>query len=366
MRVLFWLAPALAIAAAISMAGCGYEGEPKPPALKRPEKVTDLAAAERGSKIILTFTLPGETTEGLPIKELPDVELRIGAEPAVWNQAEWETHSDRVPVAAEVLPEKILPSSGSRRASKSTASAKAAQRADQQAKASLKASDRAALTRSVEIDAAKYAGKIVVVGVRVHGPGGRDAGWSRLITLEVAPVLAAPRGLQASDARNAVHLQWVADAPGFRIFRRPAGENDWVQIGESAQASFDDPSADYGKPWQYSVQSVRRAGEGIQESDRSEPFAFTPKDRFPPAVPTGLAAIAGARTIELVWDRVGDSDLAGYRVYRNGQKIADGLLTPVYSDSNVVAGTRYSYQVSAVDQAGNESDKSAPEEAAME
>jgi hypothetical protein len=361
MRVLFWLAAALVIAAAISMAGCGYEGEPKPPALKRPEKVTDLAAAERGSKIMVTFTLPEETTEGLPIAESPDVELRIGPELAVWNQADWETHSERVPVAAEVL----RPAEG-RASRKSTATTKAEQRAEQQAKASAKASDRAAMARSVEIDAAKYTGKTVIIGVRVRGPGGRDAGWSRLITLEVGPVLAAPRGLQASDARNAVHLQWVADAPGFRIFRRAGGEDDWVQIGESTQASFDDQAIEYGKAWQYSVKSVRRAGENVQESDRSEPFTFTPKDRFPPAVPAGLAAIAGARTIELVWDRVGDSDLAGYRVYRNGQKIADGLVTPAYSDPNVVAGTRYSYQVSAVDQAGNESEKSVPADAAME
>ena len=361
MRILF----ALAIAAAIWMAGCGYAGEPKPPALKRPDKVMDLAAAERGSKIIVTFTLPEETTEGLPITEPPDVELRIGGQPVVWNEGEWETHSERVPVTGGVLPVR-----GRGRAAKRTASTKAEQKAEKQAKASERAADRELLTRSVEIDAAKYAGETVVIGVRVHGPGGRDAGWSRLVSLEVAPVLAAPRDVKAADARNAVRLQWTGEAPGYRIFRRAAGDSDWAQIGETAQGSFDDQTVEYGKTWQYYVQAARKTGESErltgQTSEPSETVTFTPKDIFPPATPIGLAAISGARSIELVWDRVADSDLAGYRVYRNGQRIAEGLATPAYSDANVTAGTRYSYQVSAMDQAGNESEKSVAADAGMD
>ena len=270
-------------------------------------------------------------------------------------------HSDLVPVTAGVLPGR-----GQGRAAKRTASTKAEQKAEKQAKASKRAADRELLTRSVEIDAARYAGKTVVIGVRVHGPEGRDAGWSRLVTLEVAPVLAAPRDVKAADARNAVHLQWTGEAPGYHIFRRAAGDSDWAQIGESAQASFDDQTVEYGKSWQYYVQAVRKTGESEQVSEASETISFTPKEIFPPAVPAGLAAISGARSIELVWDRVADSDLAGYRVYRNGQRIADGLVTPAFSDAGVTAGTRYSYQVSAVDQAGNESEKSGVAEAVVE
>ena len=70
--------------------------------------------------------------------------------------------------------------------------------------------------------------------------------------------------------------------------------------------------------------------------------------------------------MELVWDRVADTDLAGYRVYRNGAKIADALTTPAYSDKDVTVGSKYSYQVSAVDQAGNESGKCAAMEVTME
>jgi fibronectin type 3 domain-containing protein len=47
-------------------------------------------------------------------------------------------------------------------------------------------------------------------------------------------------------------------------------------------------------------------------------------------------------------------------------KVAEGLQTPSFSDKDVVAGSKYSYQVSAVDQAGNESAKSVAADATME
>jgi hypothetical protein len=364
MRFAICLVPVLVVAAGL-LTGCGYAGEPKPPELKRPEKVKNLDVAERGDKIIVTFTLPEQTTEGLRIAEPPDVELRAGVAPATWNQAEWEKNSERIAVAAGPWP--APPPKAPRRSklAKPTATGKAAKKA-KQTTALAKAADQAMLVRTVGIDPAKYADKTVVIGVRVHGPSGQDDGWSRLISLDVKPVLAAPRELKAANARDAVHLQWTADAPAFRIYRKLPADTDWVQIGDSTQPSFDDKAVEYGKVLQYRVESVRKTGAIWQESDPSEAISWTPKDEFPPAVPTGLATISGTRSVELTWDRVADSDLAGYRVYRNGVKVADELQQTSYSDKDVVAGMKYSYQVSAVDQAGNESGKSVAADAVME
>jgi hypothetical protein len=329
--------------AAVILSGCGYAGEPKAPALRRPDKVTDLGAVERGKKIVITFTLPLETTEGLPIQGDQDVELRVGVIPNPWNQSEWENKSERVPVPGHqpapvtMVGRKIAPTT-----------------------------DRTAFYRAVEIDAAKYTGKTIVMGVRVHGPKGRDDGWSNIVQLDVQPVLPVPVNLKAADARDAVHLEWSADAPSFRIYRKKPADADWTLAGESTQASFDDKSIDYGKPLQYFVRSLRKVGDNWLESDDSASITWTPKDVFPPAVPSGLIVISGTKTIELVWDRVSDSDLAGYRVYRNGQKIADALVTPAYSDKDVVTGTKYSYRISAVDQAGNESQQCAAMDAVLE
>ena len=382
MRCALCLVPVLSVSA-IVLAGCGYAGEPKAPALRRPVKVTDLAAVERGAKIVVTFTLPQETTEGLPISGSPDVELRVGAMPAPWNQDAWQASSDRVPMPAwQVPPPGAMAASGSPVRRVRTGGASGAGGASGKksklglAKAPAKPVKPAALLppkallfRTVEIDAAKYFDKATVIGLRVHGPQGREDGWS-MVTLDVFQPLPVPRNLRPVDAPNAVHLNWSGDAPAFRIFRRPqsanATEADWVRIGDSTRASFDDATADYGKAVQYYVQAVRQVGSRWLESDPSETITFTPTDRFPPAVPTGLIVISGVRTAELAWDPVTDSDLAGYRVYRNGVKIADAVAKNSYSDMDVSVGSKYSYQVSAVDQAGNESAKCAAQEITME
>jgi hypothetical protein len=364
MRPARFLAPVLVVVAGL-LAGCGYAGEPKPPALRRPEKVKNLDVAERGDKIIVTFTLPDETTEGVRLAEPPDVELRIGVAPATWNLAEWEKNSERIPVPPGPWPAPPPKAARPKKLAKLTARGKAAKPAKQTA-AAAKAAEQAELARTVDIDPTKYANKTAVIGVRVHGRNGQDDGWSRLISLEVKPVLPAPLDLKATNAPDAVHLQWTADAPAYRIFRKTPADTDWVQIGDSTRPSFDDKAVEYGKPLQYRVESVRKTGDIWQESNPSEAISWTPKDEFPPAVPTGLTTISGTKSIELVWDRVADSDLAGYRVYRNGVKIADGLQTPAYSDKDVAAGMKYGYQVSAVDQAGNESAKSGVAEAVME
>ena len=370
MRCAIVLVPALAAMAAV-LAGCGYAGDPKPPAMRRPERVRDLAAAQRGSKINVTFILPQETTEGLRIERPPDVEMRIGPGPDPWDEAKWVANSDRIPVPAwEPLSS---PSAAAREGAKNIGAKGASggmtaaqmRRAARQTAAATVEQRREWYSRDIAIDAAAYTGKAVVIGVKVHGPKGRDDGWS-FRNLNVLPPLPVPQNVTPSDARNAGQLQWTADAPQFRIFRRKPADTEWTQIGESTNPAFDDATAGYGSAWEYSVQSVRQAGGAVLESERSVTVTFTPKDRFAPDRPTGLSAVAGATTIELSWNGVTDADLAGYRVYRGGVKIADGLTTAVYSDKDVTAGSKYVYQVSAVDQAGNESEKSAPQEITMQ
>jgi hypothetical protein len=368
--VIVLVVPALAAMAAV-LTGCGYTGDPKPPAMRRPERVRDLAAGQRGSKIHVTFILPQETTEGLPIERPPDIEMRIGPGPEPWDETKWVANSARIPVPAwEPLR---TPSASARQVAKNIGAAGASggmtaaqlRREARQTAAATVAQRREWYSRDIAIDAAPYTGKTELIGVKLHGPKGRDDGWS-FVTLDVLATLPVPQNVTPSDARSAVHLQWTAEAPQFRIFRKRPAEPDWTQIGESTKPEYDDATAGYGNAWEYSVESVRKAGERLLESERSEAVTFTPKDRFAPEQPAGLSAIAGAATIELSWNSVTDADLAGYRVYRGGVKIADGLTAAVYSDKDVTAGSHYVYQVSAVDQAGNESEKSAAQEITMQ
>ena len=56
------------------LAGCGHVGDPMPPALHIPAPVSDLAAVERGDRIIVQFTVPELTTDGMVIKEYGELD----------------------------------------------------------------------------------------------------------------------------------------------------------------------------------------------------------------------------------------------------------------------------------------------------
>jgi predicted xylan-binding protein with Ca-dependent carbohydrate-binding module/lysyl oxidase/fibronectin type III domain protein len=93
-------------------------------------------------------------------------------------------------------------------------------------------------------------------------------------------------------------------------------------------------------------------------------------DTTPPAAPTGLAATAGNATASLTWNANGESDLAGYNVYRSTAsggpytKLNSSLLsTRSYSDSGLTNGTTYFYVIKAQDTSGNVSGASAQAQA---
>ena len=78
------------MAPALCLFGCGYPGEPLPPLLNIPQRVTDLAAVERGSKIIVQFTVPKLTTESVVIKGPLHFDLRAGERgPAPFDTNAW-------------------------------------------------------------------------------------------------------------------------------------------------------------------------------------------------------------------------------------------------------------------------------------
>ncbi len=92
-------------------------------------------------------------------------------------------------------------------------------------------------------------------------------------------------------------------------------------------------------------------------------FGTAAMDSQSPGSPTGLTATAaGSTKVDLAWSAVTDNvGVTGYRIYRNGPRIATvagNALT--YSDTSVAAATSYSYTVDAIDAAGNNSALSAP------
>jgi hypothetical protein len=82
-------------------------------------------------------------------------------------------------------------------------------------------------------------------------------------------------------------------------------------------------------------------------------------DIEPPAAPSGLTAMgASATRIDLSWTAAGDDvGVTGYRIYRDGAPVAVVGGT-AHADLGLAAATAYRYEVAALDDAGNESQRS--------
>lgn len=310
-----------------ALAGCGYVGDPLPPALKIPLPVTDLAVKQVGMSLLVSFTIPPKTMEGLNLDKIGAVELKVGASAATpFNADAWSGAAKVVDVSATV-PGKV----------------------------------------EAKIPVADWANQDVVLGVRVANPKMRVSNWSNFVTLKVVPALLPPPDFRAMSSAKGVDLDWTDSAkrPGveWRLFRLGPGEPLATEMGTVSVPRFTDTGASYDTLYKYTI----IAAEGLATSEISEPVTITPVDTFAPATPAGLSVLTGPAANQLSWERNQETDLALYRVFRAvGQgafvKVFESPTAASYRDAAIASGQLYRYAVSAVDKKGNESPKSEPVE----
>lgn len=311
-----------ALAAVLS--GCGYMAGPLPPLANIPARVTDLAALERGAKLIVQFTVPLLTTEGVDIKQPPSFDLRIGPGPVPFNAAQWAHEAKQIPAVAAA----------------------------------------GAVVR-YEVPCAEWIGKGVTVAVRVVGANGKDAGWSNYANVEVIAPPDQPADLRAEMTRVGLRLTWRARGEHFRVLRAVATAERYDKVAEVAQPEWTDAAVDFGTRYRYLVQTfVPQSDHRAAESELSQPLEVTPEPVAPDA-PSGLRAVAAPNSIELAWDPAAESGIKGYRVYRapaggTFERIAETGGRPTYSDHAVEHGKTYRYAVAAVGASGKEGPQSAP------
>ncbi len=314
--------------ASLLTTGCGYAGDPLPPLASVPARVTDLAAVQRGARIIVQFSIPERTTEGIAIKTPVRLDLRIGTAAPPFDAGQWAAQARKV-------PESALPYS---------------------------------------IPSAEWTGKEVSIAVNVIGANGKRSGWSNFADIPVVAAPPQPGSLQAQPTAEGVRLTWnggAGDFRGFRIYRRSGEDPRFAPVADVAESAWTDHTAEFGKPYTYMVQRIVKLGDRREaESEPSAEVTITPRDTFEPAAPAGLSAFPAPDSIELTWQRNAEADLAGYRIYRATpggafEKMADAGQIPAYSDRAVEHGKQYRYAVTAIDQSGNESVKSTAVEVAF-
>ncbi len=305
------------LAAAI-LCGCGYTGDPLPPALMIPEAVEDLNGFQRGEVVLLQFTVPQKTTEDLLLKVPPEIELRAGENPqGGFDISAWLAGSERLP-APEI---------------------------------------REGVAR-LSVPARAWAGMEMVFGVRTRGPRGRVSQWSNLLVLRIIAPPAPPRGLRAEGTPEGVRVTWEGEGARWRVFRK--SEAEFEQAAEVEQREWLDREASFGKAYEYAVEQMAQTGAAPAVSERTAPVRIEYEDRFPPAPPAGLRALAGTGSIELNWDRNREDDFRAYQIWRaeeDGelQRLGEPGPSSTFSDRTAAPGKRYRYAVSAIDEKGNES-----------
>ena len=349
--------------------GCAAPSEPierKPPV---PTAVTDLAAAQSGNDVTLTFTLPKEAVDRRPLKQPPAVEIYRAVRPAPLATPGARA-VDATPKLVATIPSEMV--------------------GHYTEDGRLRYLD--ALAPS---DFWPHSDSIANYAVRTRASVKRESEDSNLVSLPVFPASDAIDDLKPEITHAGVVLTWtppqktltgsVPSIVGYHIYRaegepaaqaaaagtvtaNPKPRQPLTQIASTTAPTYADIQAQFDHTYIYSVRSVAQYRDNALESADSNSVIVTPKDVFPPAAPQGLVAVfvpaqgESPAHLELSWAISAETDIAGYNIYRSEQDGVAGtrlnaelLRTPAFRDTSTVAGRRYSYSVTAVDRAGNES-----------
>ncbi len=161
-----------------------------------------------------------------------------------------------------------------------------------------------------------------------------------------------------------INLSWDASTDnvgvlGYYIFRDGDGKPIARVVGIT---TYKDTGLSAATVYTYNVTTV---DEVYNESAQSSPASDTTwaPDTTPPSVPANLTATAVSPSrINLSWDAsTDDVGVTGYNIYKDGGGTPIATTTgTTYQDTGLSPLTSYTYNVSAVDAAPNESAQSSP------
>jgi fibronectin type III domain protein len=177
----------------------------------------------------------------------------------------------------------------------------------------------------------------------------------------IPPVLLTAR----PSSSTSVDLTWQdanAHEAGYSVERSLAPASGFTSVAELGRdaTTFRDTGLAAATTYYYAVRAIGRKGNLSAASNVLATTTPPAPDVMAPSVPTGLAvSTIGCSWVNLVWAPSADSGGSGlkaYNLYRNNVFIRQ-VLAPTTSASvtGLAASTVYSYTLSAIDNAGNQS-----------
>jgi hypothetical protein len=368
----------------IVLSACGKRGDPHPPVPVIPQATSDLVVAQRGDKVLLSWSYPSMTTAGKSLGAIRRVVLYRSVEEVPVTPPVTDTAKTTPPSATGTTTASLggpfakIPPIGPNqfnRVKEKVDTLEAARLPSATSGARLTYEDAPVLQakdgRPVRLN---YA--VVTEGASARGD------LSNIVHIVPLDVPLPPADVVATPKAEGVILTWsepaqtIHGAPkplivGYNVYRVNPGQepgefdNPLNQSPIAATTYTDVPA--YGS-FQYHVTAVPASTGSRVESDLSAAATATFKDLVPPPTPATLSALVEPHAVQLVWDAVEASDLAGYKVYRTEGSGVEKL-TPVatialtkdpisattFRDTTINVGISYFYEVASIDKNGNES-----------
>jgi hypothetical protein len=165
------------------------------------------------------------------------------------------------------------------------------------------------------------------------------------------------QGATESNVNEWVYFAVVKDGSMATYYRNAIPVKSW-EVGFSSVDFSSGVIGGQGNYWFNGLMDeVRLYDRALSTNELTELYNQTQSDdTLPPSVPSNAQASAlTPYRIQLTWDPSTDNVLvAGYKIYRDGVHI-DSAPTAAYTDVELDPSTTYTYRISALDGAGNES-----------